>query len=217
MKFDLHLHTSRHSPDSIMSPQVLVGRAREIGLDGVVITEHDWLWTEEELDELRAAAPGLVVLAGIEVSTRQGHFLAYGVTNPFAVPHGIGVAELCREVHRQGGAVVAAHPYRWNQPFDDILREERPDLDGLELMSNNMDGDVRRRAAALHARLRLAGLGNSDAHRVEVLGCCYTEFGATIRDTCDLVEAIRAGKTAAFDRAAAPLAASHARRPEGGG
>ena len=203
MKFDLHLHTSRHSPDSIMAPQLMVRRAREIGLDGVVITEHDWLWTEEELDELRALGPGLVVLAGIEVSTRQGHFLAYGVTDPFALPHGIGVAELCREVHRQGGAVVAAHPYRWNQPFDDILATERPDLDGLELMSNNMDADTRRRAAQLNERLKLAGLGNSDAHRVETLGCCYTEFAATIRDMGDLVEAIRGRKTAPVERVAA--------------
>jgi len=203
MKFDLHLHTSRHSPDSIMAPQMMVRRAREIGLDGVVITEHDWLWTEEELDELRAGAGGIVVLAGVEVSTKQGHFLAYGLTDPFAVPAGIGVAEMCREVHRQGGAVVAAHPYRWNQPFDDVLMTERPDLDGLELMSNNMDADLRRRAAALNGRLRLAGLGNSDAHRVETLGCCYTEFAATVRDMGDLVEAIRGRKTAAVERVAA--------------
>jgi predicted metal-dependent phosphoesterase TrpH len=203
MKFDLHLHTSRHSPDSVMGPQMMLRRAREIGLDGVVITEHDWLWTEEELDELRAKADGLVVLAGVEVSAEQGHFLVYGVTDPFAVPAGIGVADLCREVHRQGGAVVAAHPYRWNQPFDDILATEQPDLDGLELMSNNMDGDLRRRAAALNGRLKLAGLGNSDAHRVETLGCCYTEFAATIRDMDDLVEAIRGRKTAPVDRVAA--------------
>jgi hypothetical protein len=104
-----------------MHPGMMVHRAREIGLDGVVITEHDWLWTEDELDELRAEAPGLIVLSGIEVTAREGHFLAYGVRNPFAVPHGIGVAELCREVHRQGGAVAAAHPYRWGQPFDEIL------------------------------------------------------------------------------------------------
>ncbi len=204
MKFDLHLHTSRHSPDSIMPPQIMVQRAREIGLDGVVITEHDWLWTEDELDELRAIDPGLVVMAGVEVSTRQGHFLVYGITDPFAVPNGIGVGDLCREVHRQGGAVVAAHPYRWNQPFDDILRTERPELDGLEMMSNNMDADTRGRAAKLNGRLRLAGLGNSDAHRVETLGCCYTEFAVAVRDVRDLVEAIRARKTAPFDRLANP-------------
>src|SRR5438034_8322239 len=110
MRFDLHMHTSRHSLDGQMDPFALVRRARAVGLDGVVITEHDWLWTEPELAELRSAAAGLIVLAGIEVTAREGHFLTYGVHNPFAVPRGIGVAELCREVHRQGGAVVAAHP-----------------------------------------------------------------------------------------------------------
>src|SRR6266542_4511710 len=161
MKFDLHMHTTRHSPDSEMDPFIMLRRARAL------------------------------VLAGVEVSTRQGHFLVYGVKNPFAVPRGIGVAELCREMHRQGGAVVAAHPFRWGQRFDDILARDRPELDGLELMTNNMDADCRRRAAEIHARRRLAGLGSSDAHHEDTLGVCYTEFDAAIRDVRDLVEAIR--------------------------
>jgi predicted metal-dependent phosphoesterase TrpH len=203
MRFDLHMHTTRHSPDSQMDPFVLVQRAREIGLDGVVITEHDWLWTEEELAELREAQPGLVVLAGIEVSAREGHFLAYGVSNPFTVPRGIGVAELCREVHRQGGVVVAAHPFRWGQPFDEILDEEKPELDGLEMMSNNMDGELRRRAIEVQRQLGVAGLGNSDAHHEDVLGFCYTDFDATIRNTGDLVAAIRSRRTTPRQRTAA--------------
>jgi predicted metal-dependent phosphoesterase TrpH len=202
MKFDLHLHTSRHSPDSQMDPPALLRRARELGLDGVVITEHDWLWTEEELQVLRALAPDLVLLAGVEVSARQGHFLAYGVTNPFAVPRGIGVADLCREVHRQGGAVVAAHPFRWGQPFGDILLSERPELDGLEVMSNNMDADCRRRAGEVLRATGLAALGNSDAHHEDTLGVCYTEFDAPVRDNRDLVEAIRGRRGAARDRRA---------------
>ena len=121
MKFDLHMHTTRHSADSVMDPFAMCRRARVIGLDGVVITEHDWLWTESELDVLREMHPNLVILSGVEVSAREGHFLVYGVTNPFAVPRGIHVADLCHEVHGQGGAVVAAHPFRWGQPFDEIL------------------------------------------------------------------------------------------------
>lgn len=202
MKLDLHMHTTRHSPDSQMDALMMLRRARAVGLDGLVITEHDWLWTEPELDLLRELGGGLVVLAGVEVTTRQGHFLAYGVTNPFAIPRGIGVAELCREVHRQGGAVVAAHPYRWGQPFDKILNEERPELDGLEMMTNNMDADCRRRAAEVQARLGLSGLGSSDAHHEDVLGCCYTDFDATIRNNADLVAAIRGRRTVAHDRRA---------------
>jgi len=41
--FDMHLHTSRHSPDSAINPFSLVRHAQQLGLTGVVITEHDWL------------------------------------------------------------------------------------------------------------------------------------------------------------------------------
>ena len=52
-KFDHHLHTSRHSPDSVIDPCALIERARAVGLDGVVITEHDYQW-----DAGRAGRPG---------------------------------------------------------------------------------------------------------------------------------------------------------------
>jgi PHP-associated len=70
------------------------------------------------------------------------------------------------------------------------------------LMTNNMDADCRRRAAEIHRQHSLAGLGSSDAHNEEVLGVCYTEFDATIRDERDLVEAIRSRKSTARERQA---------------
>jgi predicted metal-dependent phosphoesterase TrpH len=192
MKFDLHMHTSRHSPDSVTDPLELVRAAREAGLDGIVITEHDFLWTQPELEELRAAAPGLVILAGIEVTGRGGDVLCYGVTDPFALPKGIEWGPLVREVRRQGGAAVAAHPNRWGQPFEKLLREQRPEFDGIEVMSNNMDADLRARAAKLLEKYpHLAQLGNSDSHDPFTVGCCYTEFDCEVRTNADLVAAIR--------------------------
>ena len=41
MKFDLHLHTSRHSPDSCMDPPVMLRRARELGLDLIVHSNRE--------------------------------------------------------------------------------------------------------------------------------------------------------------------------------
>src|SRR5262245_43908007 len=192
MSFDLHMHTRRYSPDSEIDPFDLVRRAREIGLDGIVITEHDKLWPEHELEELRAAAPGLVVLAGVGVSGRNGDLLCYGVTDLSELRRGMPWGDLCREVRRQGGAAVAAHPYRWGQDFNALLAEEQPDLAGLEMMSNNMDPEIRRRTADFLSRNpNYATLGNSDAHALEVLGACYTEFDAVIRASSDLVDAIR--------------------------
>jgi predicted metal-dependent phosphoesterase TrpH len=191
MTFDLHMHTRRYSPDSEIDPFELVRRAKEIGLDGIVITEHDRLWPEEELEELRAAAPGLVVLGGVEVTGLGGDLLCYGVTDLGNLGRGMPWAELCREVRRQGGVAVAAHPYRWAQDFDALIRDQQPELGGLETMSNNMDPDLRRRAAAfLERHPQYATLGNSDAHELGVVGVCYTEFAARIQTPADLVRAI---------------------------
>jgi hypothetical protein len=198
--FDMHLHTSRHSNDSQLNPFRLVRRAKDLGLNGVVITEHDKLWSEEELAELRAATPGIQIFAGVEVSAKEGHFLSYGVTDLSKMPAGIGVKELCQEVHHQGGAVIAAHPYRWEQNFDEILDTVRPKLDGIELMSSNMDEVMRRRAAALMENRNWAGCGNSDAHQEDVIGVCYTQFPRRLRDQRDLIEALRTAQTAAYAR-----------------
>src|SRR5436190_11469854 len=143
--FDLHIHTSRHSPDSSINAFSLLRQAERLGLAGVVITEHDWLWSDDELDELRAATPGIQVYAGVEVSAHEGHFLCYGLTDAGQVPKGIELKELCEIVHGQGGVVVAAHPFRWGQNFTEILAH-CPELDGLEVMSNNMDAALRERA-----------------------------------------------------------------------
>ncbi|MBM3980144.1 MAG: hypothetical protein FJ304_07635 [Planctomycetes bacterium] len=195
MKFDLHMHTARHSPDADTDPFELVEAAIKAGLDGIVITEHDFMWPEHELNELRAAAPQLVILAGVEVTGRGGDMLCYGITDPFALPRGIEWRELTREVHRQGGACCAAHPNRWGQPFEKLLKEQDPELDGIEVMSKNMDRDLRTQAAKLLTKYpHFAQLGNSDSHQPETVGCCYTDFDATIRTSADLVAAIRGKK-----------------------
>jgi hypothetical protein len=96
--------------------------------------------------------------------------------------------------------VVAAHPFRWGQPFNEILRKQKPELDGLELMTSNMDAVCREQAAEVYRKQPLAGLGSSDAHAEEVLGFCYTDFMGTIRDLRDLVEAIRGRQAVACER-----------------
>lgn len=194
MKFDLHIHTNRHSPDSSIDPLHLIRRARQVGLDGIVITEHDWLWTEGELAELRAAQPDLVILAGIEVSAQDGHLLVYGVTDPFAFPRHIPWADACLEAHRQGGVAVAAHPYRWGQPFDKIMRKQKPEIDGLEMMSKNMDDRDRFSVRRFHdEHPHLARFGNSDAHEIDQVGRCHTDFAPLpVRTNTELVAAIKA-------------------------
>lgn len=192
MIFDLHMHTRRYSSDSIIVPEQLVRQAKAVGLDGIVITEHDRLWPEHELEELRRLQPDLVVLAGVEISALGGDVLCYGVSDISKLPRGVRWSELVEEVHRQGGVAVAAHPYRWGQKFDSVLANENVTLDGVEVMSNNMEDSIRKLTAEFADRHpEYARLGNSDAHELGVVGFCRTKFAVPIKNMADLIHAIR--------------------------
>lgn len=202
MKFDLHMHTSRYSPDSIIDPRALVRKARSVGLDGIVITEHDRLWPEHELDELRALQPDLVILGGVEITAKGGDVLCYGVTDLTYLKRGVRWRDLLAEVHRQGGVAVAAHPYRWNQDFDGLLADEGVTLDGVEMMSNNMDRNLRQATAKFAAaHPEYATLGNSDAHEIDIVGHCRTLFQVPVRSMADLIRAIQLNQATPLDQA----------------
>jgi predicted metal-dependent phosphoesterase TrpH len=193
-KFDHHLHTSRHSPDSVIDPLDLLERAREVGLDGVVITEHDYQWQPDELADLAARADGLKVFTGAEVSALEGHFLVYGLPDLRDVPPGVALRDLLRVVRAHGAAVVAAHPFRWGQDFDAIVAEHGPAFDALELVSNNVDRETRRKTARLLETHGMGATGSSDGHEIGAVGCYFTEFTGEVTSMAGFVEALRGGR-----------------------
>ena len=190
-KFDHHLHTRRHSPDSVIDPLALLGRARSAGLDGLVITEHDVQWSPRELADLAGQADGLVVLSGVEVSAREGHFLVYGLPDLGEVGPGIRLADLLRVVRRRGAAIVAAHPFRWDQPFDAIVAEHGPVFDGLELVSKNVTPETRRRTEEVLEAHPMGATGSSDSHELETIGCYFSTFPGPIATMADFVAALK--------------------------
>jgi hypothetical protein len=191
-KFDHHLHTARHSPDSSIDPLKLVAHARAIGLDGLVITDHDYQWEPDEVADLSARAGGLRVFSGAEISAREGHFLVYGLSDLDEVPPGVTLADLLKVVRAQGAAVVAAHPFRWDQPFDELVAAHGPVFDALELVSNNVTPETRRKTARLLAKHPMGATGSSDGHELDVIGCYFTEFPDPIATLADFVAALKA-------------------------
>jgi predicted metal-dependent phosphoesterase TrpH len=190
-KFDHHLHTSRHSPDSVIHPFVLIERARGAGLDGVVITEHDYQWAPGELAELAARAEPLKVFSGVEVSAREGHFLVYGLPDLDEAPCGIALGDLLAVVRRHDAAIVAAHPFRWDQDFAAIVATHGAAFDALELVSNNVTPETRKKTEELLRVHPMGATGSSDGHEPDAIGCYYTEFPGTIETLADFVTALR--------------------------
>jgi len=194
MNIDLHCHT-KYSYDSYLEPQDLIKRARELGLDGVCITEHysyDLSRTVTDLDH----DDGFLVLRGLEISTNMGHLLAYGVKddswNTWSRDNYLDTFEVIRAIHLKGGICAPAHPFRgWDSLGDAIFTVDG--LDALETHngSNGLDEDEK----AVHAAstLRLPSIGGSDCHRIEQVGRAFTEFLNPMQTIDDMVGEIKKG------------------------
>src|SRR5512138_2025616 len=82
MIVETHCHTSEHSRCSHVAAVDLVRRLCEAGIQIIVLTDHHYQWSEEELADLRRRAqlPEICrILAGQEVETYDfGHVLIYG-------------------------------------------------------------------------------------------------------------------------------------------
>jgi hypothetical protein len=101
---------------------------------------------------------------------------------------------------------VAAHPFRWDQPFAEIVAEIGPVFDALELASNNVSAATRALTEALLRQYPMGATGSSDAHEVDVVGCYFTEVEEPIASMSDFVAALKARRVRPRHRRGARLA-----------
>lgn len=204
MIIDLHTHTRFGSNCSYLDPGELARRAREIGLDGVCITEHELCWEAEALNAL-SREHGILVLGGVEVSTEMGQVLVYGVHQPLWRVS--GMRELRGVVDEGGGVMIASHPFRGymllNEPpsVEEVLaREIFQMVDAVEVFNG---GAARREldfGCQVLRRLNLKGVGGSDAHAAHTIGRCVTIFERDIASEDDLLEELKARRFKAWHR-----------------
>ncbi len=188
---DLHVHTSC-SGDGESRVEEVLAAARTAGLDAIALTDHD------TIDGCRKAASlqcsDILVIPGVEVSTRQGHLLALGVSNP--VPKGLDVLETIAMVHEMGGVAILPHPFhRYRHGVALKMKEALEAADAIEVFNSRyILGGANRKAFRYARRLGKPMVAGSDAHN-----CRYIGYGRTLIDAeCSvsgILEAIRKGKT----------------------
>lgn len=195
-RIDLHCHTSRYSRCSRIDANKLIKRAVKAGLDGLVITEHHYIWEQAELDELleKSGEVGFVLLSGFEYTSAQGDVLIYGLNATQAgdfVP-GRPPEDALEWAKTLGAVCIAAHPTRAGLGFDERIFSLP--LDAIEVGSVNLKDHEQRLAMNLSKTSKLAPVTCSDAHRLEDVGKYATEFPDPIRTMADLQNALKRGR-----------------------
>ncbi len=189
MLIDMHCHTYPKSRCSRILPGTLLRRALKSGLDGIVLTEHHYLWPQKDLENLREKAcipDWFVLMAAQEVETELGHVLVYGADRT--------IAKKISLEHLRGAfpdaCLIWAHPWRDGKiPSPNDL--EHPLLDGIEVLNGNQSVIENYRALSAWHRYRFKAIGGSDVHNKKRVATFPTIFDHPVGDMDSLIRQLR--------------------------
>lgn len=209
--FDLHIHTTRGSADSSLSPEDLILEAERLGLRGLCITEHSGPWDRHEFERF-ASRHNVVLVRAMEADTNLGHMLAFGIDR---YQSGFNRAEeLCQAANSVGGFVVSAHPFRgvlgqhmrerpylYRDPSWELPKEPDQALGhpvfklahAVEVANGGTSDDENRFALRVAGLLKIPITGGSDAHSNHGLGKFVTVFRDEITTEEEFLRALHSG------------------------
>lgn len=196
MRVDPHVH-SEASYDGRDPPELLLEQAATIGLDAIVITDHDRIGASVRAANL-APEFGLVGIPGVELSTAAGHLLGIGIES--CPPAGQPLVDSVRWIREAGGAAVVPHPFQRTRHGARGKQIAAAEPDGIETYNAWLfTGYRNRRAASFARRDGYTALAGSDAHSVATVGRAFTELTVSNQadrlGSSDVVTAIRDGAT----------------------
>jgi len=209
--FDLHVHTRRYSGCSFIQYEDIIGQAVAAGLSGVAITEHGMRWPDAEFGQLREAAAkqGIVLINGQEIHARdasgrsEGEYLIFGMKR--SLTRTKTAAQLVETVHKEGGIIIAAHPYKLSRGgrshyygAGDMIYNLK--LDGIELCHPDHSEKAMDKVKHAMAQMNVPGTGGSDAHKILNIGSYVTVFDNPVLNEVDFIREIRAGRIKAEKR-----------------
>ncbi|MFC1920994.1 PHP domain-containing protein [Chloroflexota bacterium] len=200
MIIDLHVHTLPLSRDSFLEFPGVIEHAKQSGLDGICVTEHEQFWNKEELARL-SEEHDFLLLPGIELWSDDNHFLVFGLEER---KERMWMAYKLREVVDEAGAVmILAHPARWqyaevNDMDEALERYCRQSflkyVDIIEVLNGRLSDAVNEFQIELSRRMGFKGTGGSDAHSLSDIPSAATRFEKNISNLEDLITELKAGR-----------------------
>ena len=183
LKLDLHVHTNR-SPDGYTPPEDLPRVAKQRGLDGFAITDHNILSSDSDEE--------LLILPGVEISTRDGHVIGLGISE--IIPRGLSADETIRKVRQLGGVSIVAHPYDLFRPAVRLhLLTENPNAIEVINSASFLHSYSWARARKFAEKGDYPMTGGSDSHIPDTLGRAYTEIESESKDVRSVLASLEAG------------------------
>jgi len=189
----IHIHTTySHDAHGKLEDVMRVANAQR--LDYVIITEHNTL--QPLRDGWQGWHGASLLLVGMEISAKDGHYLAFNVTQEIDRER-LTTQQVIDAVNRQGGFGFIAHPYFKRAPWRNWSVSSVTGIEGYNVAHDTLDEHWVRLGlwllttpaepfyysiidrpydplaawdALIRRQGRAVGIGSTDAHEIRVLG-----------------------------------------------
>ncbi len=215
-KYETHLHTSPVSRCASASVEETVRFYKELGYDGIFITNHfPNINNEEEYQEnikfyfsdyekaLELSKDlGIKVFCGVEISYGGTDFLVYGLDKQWFLAHpeiiNMKHSDKLTFLKENGALIIQAHPFR-EAGYIDHIRLFPRHIDGVEIINACRTDEENKMAKAFcehYGLIKFAGSDNHDASEQKKLAgiCCETP----ICNVADFISKVKGNETKIF-------------------
>jgi predicted metal-dependent phosphoesterase TrpH len=211
---DLHMHTV-HSDGDWTIPG-LISSARNMGLDFIVITDHNTASHHAEIDRLSKGLKRLLVMRGEEITTYGGHTNAWGLPSgkwiDFRTHPGDNarISNIAAQAHAAGALISVNHPFVLCGGCAWTYEATARDFDAIEVWNGPWDFTdepaLQMWDKILQSGRRITAIASSDSHRPDTpIGKPATHVAARVLSQATLLRAIRQGRVYLTEKAAGPV------------
>jgi predicted metal-dependent phosphoesterase TrpH len=191
LKLDLHLH-SCFSDDAIGSPLDFVKSLRKQKLSGMALTDHNTIQGYQQVRDY--VAKDFVIIPGIEISTADGHLLAFNIMHD--IPPGRSIEETVDQVIDGGGVPIVPHLFRLLSGIKkEKLKEIQTKVPAIEVFNGCSVPSTNLKTAKIAHEFYFGGTGGSDSHDPSFAGYAYTVIDSTDLNIDTIVSEIQNKKT----------------------
>lgn len=219
-KYETHLHTFPVSGCAIASPEESVKYYKELGYDGIFITNHfpdveneitngktyeekiNYYFSDYEKALEVSETVGIKVFGGVETTYGGTDFLVYGLDKEWFLAHpeimSMRQSDKLKLMKESGALIIQAHPFREAWYIDHIRLFPRQ-VDGVEIINVNRPEEENNLAKIYCEHYGLIKFAGSDNHSAakqnKLAGVCFDE---PICSVDDFIEKVKNGKAEVF-------------------
>jgi len=165
MIIDFHVHT-HFSYDSFMTPEKILSVAKQRGLDGIVVCDHNTIKGGMEVQRMNRDND-FTVIVGAEIATNAGDVTGIFLSGEIISRN---FADVVQEIKKQGGKVILNHPYKGH----DLSQINFSLIDFIEGYNARLNEEDNRKAVELARKYAIPVIAGSDAHLYAEIGNART-------------------------------------------